>query len=121
MVEDVQGLGQRVKRRLNDFGYAFYSSIAPSPRAQALLMEHTNWPVFLVTPDIFSGQPFGRRLDAVFVFKEKAVFESSLALERMMALEGCTVSYEVFPSTEEGLYQAADQYSTLRHTLPVRI
>lgn len=113
-------MAPRVKRSLNDYGYAFYGPNAPSPSSQALLHAHRNWPVFFITPEMFSGS-FCGRLDAAFVFKLSGELQEATSLERLMATEGCKISYDVFPATEDGLRHAAEHYGTVKHSLPFRI
>jgi len=79
-----------------------------------------NWPVFFVTSEVFSGSVCGK-LDLVFVFKSKNSYEEALCLERMMALENCNQSFEMFPENESGLFQATEQYALIRSCLPIRI
>lgn len=110
----------RVRHLLNAIGYAFYNVIAPSERAQALVREHRHWPVFFVTPQVFSGSVCGK-LHNVFLFKSRGDLDEAVTLEHHLAAEGCSVSFEVFPATENGLFEAAEQRRAFVHCFPIRI
>jgi len=76
--------------------------------------------VFFVTPQLFSGRVCGE-LNNVFVFKSSGDLDEAVTLEHHMAMEGCSVSFEVFPATEKGLFEAAEQRRAFEHCFPIRI
>ena len=109
-----------MKHELAKFGYAFYQSNAPSASARALLQAQQNWPVFVVSPEVFSGTVCGK-LDAAFLFKSKVETDEAMALEIRVALEHCSTTVSVFPKSEVGLSNLADHYATLKLCVPIRI
>jgi hypothetical protein len=113
-------LAQEVAGKLNDFGYAFYTPEAPKAAVRSYLHQLQNWPVFLVTSDVFSGNALGR-MDAAFVFRYRPEMSSLVALEYQMAFSGCHRSVLVTPSTDRGLFHLADAFNDFRLYMPIRI
>ena len=120
VVVDGQYLADKVAAELNPFGYAFSVTNAPDWGFRSYLHRLTNWPVFLVTSDVFSGQPFFR-MDAVFLFKYEPEGKELLVLERQMAFSRCSVSAVSVPPTYRGLAALAKAYTFFELCCPVRI
>jgi len=118
----VEGLFQarRVCRLLSTIGYAFFTNNAPSSENRALLAAQTHWPVFLVTPELFSGPAFDK-FDIAFVFNSAPAVCDSYRLEVTMALEDCQKSFAVFPKTEDGLKTLSDTFGDVNSSLPFKV
>lgn len=111
---------RRVTEELNKFGYAVYAEEAPSPALRAHLHLLQNWPVFLVTTDVFSGNTL-YRMNAALVIQHKPDADALTALEYQMAFSYCSLSAVITPPTERGLFALASAYSVFKLGVPIRL
>lgn len=120
VVVDGLHLAEQVAAALNPMGYAFVVDQAPDWGFRVYLHQLENWPVFLVTSDLFSGVPFFKT-DCVFVFKYQPNGQENVILERQMAFSSCSVSAIVAPPTFVGLSELVKAFTFFELSLPLRI
>jgi len=120
VVVDDDNLAKQVTEELNKKSYAIFVAEAPKNYVRAYLHQLQNWPVCLVSSEVFSGNALGR-MDAALVFKRKPTSEELVSLEYQMSFNSCNVSAVVAPATEQGLYNLAHAFTYLKFYLPLRI
>jgi hypothetical protein len=120
VVVDGEHFAQEVTAELNKAAYAVYVDEAPKNCFRSYLHQLQNWPVFLISSEIFSGNALGR-MDAALVFKRRPDGGDLVSLEYQMAFNNCEVSAVVTPATDLGLFDLARAYNNLKFYLPMRI
>lgn len=113
-------LAQEVAHQLNNTGYAVFTEEAPSFGMRAHLLQLRNWPVFLVSSEVFSGNALAV-MNAAFVFSRTLDMESLVALEYKMAFNGCFKSVLVAPLTDHGLASLGASVNDFRNYQPIRL
>jgi hypothetical protein len=79
-----------------------------------------NWPTFLVTPELFSGQGFVR-MDFAAMLGRVPEQQDAVALEIKMADSKCSHSAIITPPEHRPLAMLAEIYIDLPQNMPIRI
>jgi hypothetical protein len=120
IIADGEYISKRIVERLNAVGYASYIPEAPGNNYKVYMHLLENWPTFLVTPELFSGQALVR-MDLAVMLGRLPDQRDAVALETMMAYTKCTNSAIIVPPEHRPIVMMSEVYLDIPLNMPIRV